>query len=95
MKIAKDLSSEEIFRFFEIVEIQGANESKKMTLNNLSMANKTYTAVVLIVFFCMCFRLVLQYDLDVKRKETYIISSKLSPAEKFKNFVHFYLKIEI
>ena len=94
MKIAKGLSSEEIFRFSDIVEIQGANESKKMTLNNLSMANKTYTAVVL-VFFCMCFRLVLQYDLDVKRKETYIISSKLSPAEKFKNFVHFYLKIEI
>lgn len=53
MKIAKGLSSEEIFRFSDIVEIQGANESKKMTLNNLSMANKTYTAVVLIVFFCM------------------------------------------
>lgn len=58
MKIAKDLSSEEIFRFFEIVEIQGANESKKMTLNNLSMANKTYTAVALIVF-SVCFRSVL------------------------------------
>ena len=54
ISIGKSPSSEEMFRFSDVVEIQGANESEKMTFNNLSEANKAYTAVVLIVVFRAC-----------------------------------------